>query len=118
MQYSVRRFVEMAANELGIRIRWEGEGVEEKGIVDSVTGHDFPAVQTGNVIVRVDPKYYRPTEVETLLGDPSRAHQKLGWTSRMTIDQIVTEMVAHDLEQAKRHALLKKHGYDIPSAVE
>ena len=112
-QHSVRRFVEMAANELGIRLRWEGKGIEEKGIVESVTGNEAPAVREGNIIVRVDPKYYRPTEVEALLGDPSRAHQKLGWAPDITLDAMVTEMVAHDLGQAKRHAVLKRHGFDV-----
>ncbi len=112
-QYSVRQFVEMAANELGIRLRWEGTGVEEKGIADSVVGNDVPAVKSGNVIVRVDPKYYRPSEVEALLGDPSYAHRKLGWAPDITIDAMVTEMVVHDLEQAKRRAVLKCHGFDV-----
>ncbi len=113
IQYSVRRFVEMAANELGIRLRWKGTGVEEKGVVASVTGENAPAVKEGDVIVVVDTQYYRPTEVEALIGDPSLAHQKLGWVSNVTIHEIVAEMVAHDLEQAKRQAVLKRHGFDV-----
>ncbi len=79
VQYSVRQFVELAAAQLGIKLRFEGEGINEKGIVVSVTGHDAPGVKPGDVIVAVDPRYFRPAEVETLLGDPSKAHEKLGW---------------------------------------
>ncbi|HAL7318609.1 TPA: GDP-mannose 4,6 dehydratase, partial [Escherichia coli] len=78
VQYSVRQFVEMAAAQLGIKLRFEGTGVEEKGIVVSVTGHDAPGVKPGDVIIAVDPRYFRPAEVETLLGDPTKAHEKLG----------------------------------------
>mgnify|MGYP002227563129 FL=1 len=77
VQYSVRQFVEMAAAQLGIKLRFEGTGVEEKGIVVSVTGHDAPGVKPGDVIIAVDPRYFRPAEVETLLGDPTKAHEKL-----------------------------------------
>ncbi|WP_172481467.1 GDP-mannose 4,6-dehydratase, partial [Escherichia coli] len=79
VQYSVRQFVEMAAERVGIKLRFEGTGVDEKGIVVSVNGEDAPAVKPGDVIVKVDPRYFRPAEVETLLGDPTKAHEKLGW---------------------------------------
>lgn len=110
VQYSVRHFVEVAARELGIEIRWEGAGVEERGIVASVSD-DALAVEVGQTIVEVDPKYFRPTEVETLLGDPSKAREKLGWTPQISFETMVQEMVARDLVEAKRHALLKLHGY-------
>jgi GDPmannose 4,6-dehydratase len=112
-QYSVRDFVRMAAKELGLALRFEGEGVEEKGLVESVSGDAAPAVKAGDVIVAVDPRYFRPTEVETLLGDPTRARERLGWVPEITVEEMVQEMVAHDLEQAQRHALLRKHGYEV-----
>ena len=117
-QYSVRDFVRMAAKELGIALRFEGEGVEEKGVVESVSGGAAPAVKAGDVIVAVDPRYFRPTEVETLLGDPTRARERLGWVPEITVEEMVREMVAHDLEQAQRHALLRKHGYEVTVARE
>jgi GDPmannose 4,6-dehydratase len=100
VQYSVRQFVEIAAGELGIAITWKGQGVEEKG-------YDAQ----GNCIVQVDPRYFRPTEVETLLGDPSKAKQKLGWTPKITFHELVSEMVREDLKTAERDELVKKHGY-------
>ena len=100
VQYSVRDFVNAAAKELGMGIRWEGQGVEEKGYDDH-----------GKCIVAVDPRYFRPTEVETLLGDPSKAKNKLGWTPRITFDELVSEMVREDLKAAERDELVKKHGY-------
>ncbi len=116
VQYSVRQFVEMAAAQLGIKLRFEGTGVEEKGIVVSVTGHDAPGVKPGDVIIAVDPRYFRPAEVETLLGDPTKAHEKLGWKPEITLREMVSEMVANDLEAAKKHSLLKSHGYDVAIA--
>ena len=118
VQYSVRQFVEMAAAQLGIKLRFEGTGVEEKGIVVSVTGHDAPGVKPGDVIVQVDPRYFRPAEVETLLGDPTKAHEKLGWKPETTLQEMVSEMVAKDLEAAKKHSLLKSHGYEVAIALE
>jgi GDPmannose 4,6-dehydratase len=100
VQYSVRAFVDAAAKELGIAIRWSGSGVDETG-TDSA----------GKVIVRVDPRYFRPTEVETLLGDPSRAKEKLGWTPRTTFEELVQEMVREDLRSAERDEIVKKHGF-------
>ena len=155
-QYSVRQFVEAAAAEIGMKIRWQGEGINEVGILDSalsaesspvtnhqspvtgsespVTGSDSPVTShespvtgsgagsdlpvtshqlpiTGNVIVRVDPRYFRPTEVETLLGDPSKARQKLGWQPRISFHDLVREMMREDLKAAERDELVKRHGY-------
>jgi GDPmannose 4,6-dehydratase len=99
-QFSVREFVEIAAGEMGMTIHWEGEGTEEQG-VDA----------NGHAIVRVDPRYFRPTEVETLLGDPSKAHAKLGWKPRISFEEMVKEMVQEDLRNAERDALVSQHGY-------
>jgi GDPmannose 4,6-dehydratase len=110
IQYSVRQFVEFAAAELGIRLRWEGEGVEERGIVEAVEG-DENRCRVGDTIVKVDPRYFRPTEVETLLGDPTRAREKLGWTPKTTLAELVQEMVLADYASAKRDALVKKAGF-------
>lgn len=117
-QYSVREFVTWTATNLGITLRFESEGVDEKGIVARVTGDDAPAVKVGDVIVRVDPRYFRPSEVETLLGDATKARQKLGWIPEITAQEMCTEMVAADLLEAKRHALLKLHGYSLPISHE
>ncbi len=110
VQYSVRQFVAFAAAELGIEIRFEGEGVSEVGVVASVTG-DKAKVKVGDVIVRVDPRYFRPTEVETLLGDPTKAREKLGWTPKTTLAELVAEMVNADYTSAKRDALVKMAGF-------
>jgi GDPmannose 4,6-dehydratase len=100
VQYSVRDFVNIAADELGITLTWQGKGVEE-------TGTD----QNGNVIVKVDARYFRPTEVETLLGDPTKAKEKLGWVPKTTFHELVAEMVREDLKSAERDELVKGHGY-------
>ena len=100
IQHSVRDFVNAAAEELGLKISWQGSGIDEAGIDE-----------TGRVIVRVDPRYFRPTEVETLLGDPTKAHEKLGWKPRISFKELVTEMVREDLKAAEREELVKKHGY-------
>jgi len=118
VQYSVRQFIEWSAAELGIALRFEGDGLEEKGIVASIEGEHAPAIKLGDVIVQIDPRYFRPAEVETLLGDPSKAQEKLGWTPEITVQEMCAEMVVEDLKDAKRHALLKEHGYDMPVAVE
>lgn len=117
-QYSVREFIIWAAKDLGISLRFEGAGLEEVGIVDAVTGDLAPAVKVGQVVVQIDPRYFRPTEVETLLGDPSKAKQKLGWTPEITAREMCAEMVDEDLKIAKRHALLKVHGLDLPVSLE
>jgi GDPmannose 4,6-dehydratase len=109
-QHSVRDFVVAAARELGIALSWQGAGLEEAGIVDSVAdGARTPAA--GQVVVRVDPRYFRPTEVETLLGDATKAREKLGWRPRITFAELVAEMVREDLKSAERDALMKRHGY-------
>jgi len=110
VQYSVRQFVEFAATELGITVRFEGEGEKEVGIVAAVTG-DRAKVKVGDVIVKVDPRYYRPTEVETLLGDPTKAREKLGWTPKTMLQELVKEMVESDYTSAKRDALVKMAGF-------
>jgi len=106
-QFSVRDFVNVAAKEIGIEIRWEGEGVEEKGI----------NTQTGQVIIEVDPAYFRLTEVESLLGDPTKAKEELGWTPKRTFEDMVKDMVQHDLDGAKAYQVVKEHGFDIVDAV-
>ncbi len=118
VQYSVRQFVEFAATELGIELEWRGKDVEEEGVVKSVSGDLAPNVKAGDVIVKVDPRYFRPAEVETLLGDPSKAKQKLGWEPKTTLPELVKEMVEHDLKQAKSHAHLQQGGFDVSIATE
>jgi GDPmannose 4,6-dehydratase len=105
-QYSVREFINWTAEALGISLRWEGIGVDEVGYFGD------------HAIVRIDPRYFRPTEVETLLGDPCKAKQLLGWSTEITAKQMCQEMVAHDLAQAKQHALLKQNGYHVNVSVE
>ena len=118
MQYSVRQFIEWSAQELGITLRFEEQGVDEVAVIDAIEGDNAPALTEGDVILRVDPRYFRPAEVETLLGDPSKAKEKLGWTPEITTQEMCAEMVAEDLKTAKRHALLKQHGYEIPVSIE
>lgn len=116
VQYSVRQFIEMSANELGINIKWQGKDVDEFGSVDAsspILNSGDPSLKENDTIVRIDPRYFRPTEVETLLGDPSKAKAKLGWEPKITLQEMCKEMVTNDLDQAKQHALLKKHGYDV-----
>ncbi len=113
VQHSVRQFIEWAAAELGLILSFEGKGVQERAIVVAISGDKAPALKVGDVVVRVDPRYFRPAEVETLLGDPSRARQKLGWVPEITVQGMCAEMVAEDLKRAQRHALLKAHGHDV-----
>ncbi len=113
VQYSVREFISKSASQLGITLKFEGKGVDEQAVVVNIYGVDAPGLRVGDVIVKVDPSYFRPTEVETLLGDPTKARQKLGWVPEIRLDQMIEEMVAYDLEQAKQHALLKNHGYEV-----
>jgi GDPmannose 4,6-dehydratase len=113
VQYSVRDFIVRSAKQLGIEIEFSGKDIQEVGRVVKRTGSDAPGVKAGDVIVRVDERYFRPTEVETLLGDPSKAKKDLGWIPEITLDDMIVEMVAHDLDIAKRHALLKGHGYSV-----
>jgi GDPmannose 4,6-dehydratase len=112
-QVAVRDFVEKSARRLGITLEWRGSGEKEEGRVAKVTGDDAPGVRVGQTIVKVDPRYFRPAEVETLLGDPSKAKAKLGWEPEITLDEMVDEMVSNDLSQARRHALLEQHGYAV-----
>jgi GDPmannose 4,6-dehydratase len=106
VQYSVRQFIEWSASEVGMPLRWEGNGVNEVGYWGE------------RPVVKIDPRYFRPTEVETLLGDPSKAKQMLGWVPEITAQEMCKEMVAHDLQEAKRHALLKSHGYKVNVSIE
>jgi GDPmannose 4,6-dehydratase len=117
-QYSVRQFIEWAAAELGMQLRWEGSGVDEVAyaVIASEAQQSMPLCPTGKPVVRIDPRYFRPTEVATLLGDSSKAKQKLGWVSEITAQEMCKEMVAHDLEQAKQHVLLKRHGHQVTQA--
>ena len=117
-QISVRAFIEKSASILGIKLRWERSAAAEIGVVANVNGFAGEALKVGDVIVRIDPRYFRPTEVETLLGDPSKAKQKLGWAPEITIDQLINEMVAADLAQARQHTLLKQHGFDVSVSSE
>lgn len=117
-QISVRSFVDMSAREAGVELEFTGEGVQEIATVIAVDNAKAPAVSVGDVIVRVDPRYFRPAEVETLLGDPTKAKEKLGWVPEITVEEMCAEMVAYDLDKAKRHALLKEHGYSVSVAKE
>ena len=117
-QISVREFVRMSAREAGIELEFSGEGVEEIATVKSADPAKAPGVKTGDVIVRVDPRYFRPAEVETLLGDPTKAKEKLGWVPEITVEQMCAEMVAADLDTAKQHALLKAHGHHVSVSKE
>lgn len=117
-QISVREFVRMSAAEAGITLEFSGEGIAEIATVSAVSGDNAPGVTVGDVIVKVDPRYFRPAEVETLLGDPTKAKEKLGWVPEITVEEMCAEMVQHDLGKAKQHALLKKHGFDVALAKE
>jgi GDPmannose 4,6-dehydratase len=118
VQYSVRQFIEWSAAELGVTLSFKGTSVDEVGIVTAIEGNKAPALRLGDVIVRIDPRYFRPAEVETLLGDPVKAKTKLGWIPEITAQEMCAEMVTEDLKSAKRHALLKQHGLEIPVASE
>ena len=113
VQYTVREFIIRSAKQLGISLRFEGTAENEVAIVEYIEGDKAPAVKVGDVIIRIDPRYYRPTEVETLLGDPTKAKAKLGWVPEITLDEMIIEMVDGDLDKARRSALLRKHGYSV-----
>jgi GDPmannose 4,6-dehydratase len=117
-QYSVRHFVETAARELGIEIAWDGSGVKERGVIAAVCGEKAPGVVVGQPVVAIDPQYFRPTEVDTLLGDPGKARRRLGWEPKTSFEAMVQEMVAHDLDRARRHKLLASHGYNVAISLE
>ena len=112
-QISVREFVRMSAQNVGIALEFSGKGVNEIATVVSITGDNAKGVTVGDVIVKVDTRYFRPAEVETLLGDPSKAKEKLGWVPQITVEEMCAEMIENDLAKAKQHALLKSHGYSV-----
>ena len=118
LQYTVRQFITWAAKELGITLEFMGSSIDEIAMVTSVVGTEAPAVKAGDVIVRIDPHYFRPAEVETLLGDPKKAKEKLGWVPEITAQEMCAEMVAADLAEAKRHAVLKSHGFSVAVSTE
>ena len=118
VQYSVRDFIRWSAAELGITLRFEGQGLDEVAIVEAIDSGDAPSLSVGDTIVRIDARYFRPTEVETLLGDPSKAKEKLGWVPEITVQEMCAEMVVEDLKIAKQHALLKAHGYQPAVSIE
>ncbi|WP_341679165.1 GDP-mannose 4,6-dehydratase [Niveibacterium sp. SC-1] len=113
VQYSVRQFITWSADYLGVKLRFEGEGVGEVGVVESISGDKAPALKPGDMVVRIDPRYFRPAEVDTLLGDPTKAKEKLGWVPEISAQEMCEEMVGADLKSARRHALLKTHGFDL-----
>ena len=118
VQYSVREFIQWSAAELGIKLSFKGQGVEECAVVEDVAGDKAPAVKPGDVVMRIDPRYFRPSEVETLLGDPTKAKQRLGWVPEITAQEMCAEMVAEDLKAARRHRLLRENGLDLPVSLE
>lgn len=118
VQYSVRQFIKWSSEELGVTLRFEGVGLDEIAIVEKIMGNNAPGLKVGDVIVRIDPRYFRPAEVETLLGDPSKAKQKLGWVPEITAQEMCAEMVSEDLKIAKQHSLLKSHGYEPSVSIE
>ena len=118
LQYSVREFITWSARELGIDLEFSGTGTEEVATVTAVTSDMASAVKAGDVVMRIDPRYFRPAEVETLLGDPSKAKTQLGWEPEITVQEMCAEMVAEDLKSARRAALLKEHGLELPVSLE
>lgn len=118
VQYSVRDFIRMSAAKLGIDLEFTGVGINEKAVVSKINGNNAPALKVGDVIVSIDPRYFRPAEVETLLGDPSKAKNVLGWVPETTLEEMIDEMIVHDLQKAKQIALLKSNGFDVNVSVE
>jgi GDPmannose 4,6-dehydratase len=118
VQYSVREFIIWTARELGMELEFSGSGIDEIAVVAAITGDFAPALKVGDVVMRIDPRYFRPAEVDTLLGDPIKAKQKLGWVPEITAQDMCAEMVAQDHKAARRHALLKAHGLELPVSVE
>ena len=117
-QYSVREFIRWSAEELGIALEFSGNGTEEIATVSGILGDKVPALKLGDVIMRIDPRYFRPAEVETLLGDPTKAREKLGWEPEITAREMCAEMVAGDLKESQRHAFLKANGFEHPVSIE
>jgi len=118
VQYSVREFITWTAAELGLSLEFSGEGIDEIATVSAIEGDKTPGLKPGDVVMRIDPRYFRPAEVETLLGDPTKAKDKLGWVPEITAQEMCAEMVAEDLRAAQRHALLRAHGHDVPVSLE
>jgi len=118
LQYSVRQFIIWSATELGITLEFRGEGVDEVAVVVEVDGDRASAVNIGDIVMRIDPRYFRPAEVETLLGDPTKAKEKLGWFPEISVQEMCREMVNADLKSARRYALLREHGMEIPVSLE
>jgi GDPmannose 4,6-dehydratase len=117
-QYSVREFITWTSRELGLTIEFSGNGINEIGTVIAIEGDLTPALTLGDVVVRIDPRYFRPSEVETLLGDPRKAKEKLGWVPAITAQEMCAEMVAEDHKAARRSKLLKENGLDLPVSLE
>lgn len=118
VQYSVREFIRWSAEELGVELEFRGEGLDETAVVTGVTGDKAPDIKVGDTVVRIDPRYFRPTEVETLLGDPTKAKEKLGWVPEITVQEMCREMVAADLSKAQQHAVLRSHGFQVTVSQE
>ena len=117
-QFSVREFILWSAKELGITLSFDGKGLEEVAIITKIKGNQAPNLNVGDVIMRIDERYFRPSEVDTLLGDPSKAKTKLGWSPEITALELCKEMMHEDIDNAKKLAHLKSHGFDIPSSIE
>ncbi|MBI4921522.1 MAG: GDP-mannose 4,6-dehydratase [Devosia nanyangense] len=118
VQYSVRQFIIWTAEELGMQLRFEGEGIDERAVIVSADPSSAPAVNPGQIVMRIDSRYFRPAEVQTLLGDASKARDKLGWVPETTAREMCTEMVAEDLKNARRQRLLREHGLHLPLSIE
>ena len=118
VQYTVRQFIEWSANELGVKLRFEGSDINECGVVAEIEGDKAPALNVGDVIIKIDPRYFRPAEVETLLGDPRKAKEKLGWTPEISVQEMCAEMIVEDLKVAQRHAFLRENGYEASVSIE
>ncbi|WP_443629998.1 GDP-mannose 4,6-dehydratase [Candidatus Njordibacter sp. Uisw_056] len=118
LQFSVKYFIQMAAECIGLVLDFQGEGLDEIAVVSSIIGDDCPGIAEGDVIVRVDPRYFRPTEVESLLGDPSKAEAVLGWKPEITVKEMCKEMMISDMDEARKHNILKSNGYTISVASE
>jgi GDPmannose 4,6-dehydratase len=112
-QISVREFVKLSAGEIGVELDFQGSGIDEIAVVASIQSDLAPALSVGDVVIRIDPRYFRPAEVDTLLGDPTKAKNVLGWVPEITLEEMCAEMVAHDLDQAKQKSLLKSSGYKV-----
>ena len=117
-QYSVREFIKLSAEKLGISLEFKGKNEDEYAVVRDIKNDDINGIKNGDIIVRVDPRYYRPAEVETLLGDPTKAKEMLGWEPEITLDEMCSEMINEDLKSAKKNALLQSYGYKLPTPKE